>query len=93
MPPAPGEGTKIVVIFNAGRTPLARTVCADPTRIETGGPQDRLQAAAIYCGDGPYSEYSMSFPTPQSPEDPKFAELMEELAYNAIPRERDPARR
>lgn len=91
-PPRAGEGTKIVVVFNAARPPLARTVCADPTQFGAGAAQSRTWAAAIYCGDGPYSEYSMSFPTPQSPEDPKFAEMMGQLAYYAIPRERNPDR-
>lgn len=93
MEPTAGEGTKIVVVFNAPRVPLARVVCADPTRIQTReSGQSRIWVAAIYCGDGPYSEYSMSFPTPQSPEDPKFAEMMGQLAYFTIPREPDPDR-
>jgi hypothetical protein len=92
MAPTAGEGTKIVVVFNAARAPLARHVCADPSQIQTGGPQSRTWTAAVYCGDGPYSEYSMSFPAPQSPEDPKFAEMMAQLAYYTIPRERNPDR-
>ena len=34
----------------------------------------------------------MSFPMPASPEDPKFAEMMAQLAYHTVPREPNPDR-
>jgi hypothetical protein len=91
--PEAGTSTKIVVLFNVGDSPLARDICADPTRIVAGPRASRTSVRALYCGDGPYSEYSMSFPTPQSPEDPKFGEMMNKLAYFTVPREPNPERR
>lgn len=91
VPPAPGEGTKVVVVFNA--TPLAQGVCGDPSR-NGGAPAGATTTAfAVYCGVGPYSEYWMSFPTPPSPDDPQFRAHMLQLTHYAIPREEDPARR
>lgn len=90
--PSADPVSKIVVLFNASNE-LARTVCADPTGIVTGPTGTRMSVRAYYCGDGPYSEYSMSFFPPTSPEDEKFAELMRQLAYNTVPRERNPDRR
>jgi hypothetical protein len=92
MPPTAGPGTKIVVIFNAVGTPAARKVCEDPTQIATEPAKGRTSVAAVYCGDGPYSEYWLSFPTPQSPEDPKFPDMMNRLAYFTVPREANPER-
>jgi hypothetical protein len=90
--PSADPVSKVVVLFNASNE-LARNVCADPTKIATAPTGARMKVRALYCGDGPYSEYSMSFFPPSSPEDEKFSELMRQLAYNAVPRERDPARR
>ena len=91
-PPTPGAGIKVVVIFNAVGTPPARKVCEDPTQVATEAAKARTSAAAVFCGDGPYSEYWLSFPAPQSPEDPKFTDMMNRLAYFAIPREPNPER-
>jgi hypothetical protein len=90
--PSADPVSKIVVLFNA-KNELARTVCADPTKIVTGSTGTRMSVRAYYCGDGPYSEYSMSFFPPSSSEDEKFAELMRQLAYNTVPREINPDRR
>lgn len=90
--PSADPVSKIVVLFNASRE-LARTVCADPTKIVTGATGARMSVRAYYCGDGPYSEYSMSFFPPASPEDEKFAELMRQLARFTVPREINPDRR
>jgi hypothetical protein len=90
--PSADPVSKIVVLFNASNE-LARTVCADPTKIVTGATGTRMSVRAYYCGDGPYSEYSMSFFPPQSPDDEKFAELMRQLARFTVPREINPDRR
>jgi len=84
--------SKIVVLFNASNE-LAGVVCADPTKIVTGATGTRMSVRAYYCGDGPYSEYSMSFFPPQSPEDETFADLMRQLARFTVPREINPDRR
>lgn len=90
--PAPGPISKIVVLFNASNATSAQTICNDPAKIATGTSGLRTAVRALYCGDGPYSEYSMSFLTPQSPEDPKFADLMRQLADLTVPREPNPDR-
>jgi hypothetical protein len=90
--PSADPVSKIVVLFNASNE-LARTVCADPTKIVTGPTGARMTVRAYYCGDGPYSEYSMSFFPPQSPEDEKFAEFIRQLARFTVPREINPDRR
>jgi hypothetical protein len=91
-PPTPGEGTKVVVVFNA--SPTSHAVCSDPTRY--AGPAatgPTTTAYAVYCGVGPYSDYWLTFPTPASPADPQFHAHMRRLTYFAIPREQDPSRR
>lgn len=62
-------------------------------RIEETRHRLRTSVRALYCGDGPYSEYTMSFFAPTSPEEPKFAELMDQLALYLVPRERNPEQR
>ena len=93
VPPAPGEGTKVVVIFNGPDSTIVAGACDDPTRMGSGPSGPRTTARALYCGVGPYSEYWMSFPTPASPEDPAFREHMASLIYFGIPREPEPSKR
>jgi hypothetical protein len=93
VPPAPGEGTKVVVVFNGGDAMILHGVCNDPTRIGSAPAGPRLTARAVYCGVGPYSEYWMSFPAPGSPDDPQFHDHMARLIYFAVPREMAPSRR
>jgi hypothetical protein len=93
MPAGPEKVSKIVVLFNTRHNISAHTVCDDPSEIASGTPGMgmRTSVRAIYCGDGPYSEYWMSFFAPSSPEDEKFAQLMRELALYTVPRERNPS--
>ena len=86
--------SKIVVLFDTANNISAQTVYADPSKIASAKPGtgSRTSVRALYCGDGPYSEYTMSFFAPNSPEDEKFASLMRDLALNTIPRERNPDR-
>lgn len=90
----PANVSKIVVLFNTAHNISAQTVCADPSKIAAAKPGSGLRTSvrALYCGDGPYSEYTMSFFAPSSPEDEKFAALMRDLALNTVPRERNPDR-
>jgi hypothetical protein len=90
--PSADPVSKIVVLFNASNE-LARNICADPTKMVGGPTGTRMSVRAVYCGDGPYSEYSMSFFPPSSPEEEKFFELMRQLARFTIPREINPDRR
>jgi hypothetical protein len=91
--PDASASSKIVVMFDVATSVRPQTICADPTQLVAGPTKARMSVRALYCGDGPYSEYSMSFPTPQSPEDPKFAEMMNQLAFFTVPRELNPDRR
>jgi hypothetical protein len=94
MAPAGANLSKIVVLFDTANNISAQTVCADPSKIASAKPGTGLRTSvrALYCGDGPYSEYTMSFFAPNSPEDEKFASAMRDLALNTIPRERNPDR-
>jgi hypothetical protein len=85
--------SKIVVLFNATNAVSAQTVCADPGKIAFGSAGVRTSVRALYCGDGPYSEYTMSFFILGSPEDETFADMMRQLALNTVPRERNPEQR
>lgn len=92
VPPAPGEGTKMVFVFNGQVPTTPQSICRDPTTAG-GGAAPTMTLNVVYCGVGPYSDYWMSFPAPASPDSPAFRERVSEVAYFAVPREINPERR
>jgi hypothetical protein len=92
VPPAAGEGTKMVFVFN-GRVPTTpQSVCLNPAAAG-GAAAPTMTLNVVYCGVGPYSDYWMSFPAPPAPDSPAFRERVAEVAYYAVPREINPDKR
>ena len=91
---APGEGTKVVLMFDPPNAPHASIVCRDPSSVSSGpgASAARMTIGAVYCGVGPYSEAWLSFDRPAAPDSPQFTKMMNQIVSDAVPRRRDPKR-
>jgi hypothetical protein len=93
-PPTRGGFNKVVFVFNRPTPATVQSVCRDPAEAGGGGATQTMTVAVVYCAtDTPFSDYWMTFPTPSAPSDPVFQQRLAEVAYFAVPREINPAKR